>query len=51
MALTTGLDVPLPGGIPRKEWDDWHSLVLTDETNRVVSINLVLQHLDLDTDF
>lgn len=37
-ALTTGLDLPLPGGIARKDWDEWHTLILTDETNRVVCI-------------
>src|ERR1700730_15607305 len=37
LALSTGLDVPLPGGIPRSEWDEWHTLILTDELGRVVS--------------
>lgn len=36
-AVTTGLDVPLPGGIPLKEWDNWHTLILTDEIGRIVS--------------
>lgn len=37
MALSTGLDnVKLPGDIPFEEWDSWHSLILTDEINRVV---------------
>jgi hypothetical protein len=35
-AVTTGLDVPLPGGIPLKEWDNWHTLILTDEIGRIV---------------
>ncbi|KAH8802696.1 acyl-CoA dehydrogenase/oxidase [Xylogone sp. PMI_703] len=36
LALATGLDnVPLPGGIPAKEWDNWHTLILTDELSRV----------------
>jgi hypothetical protein len=37
LAVVTGLDIPLPGGIPLKEWDSWHSLILTDELGRVVS--------------
>lgn len=37
LAVTTGLDVPLPGGIPLKEWDNWHTLILTDEIGRIVS--------------
>jgi hypothetical protein len=36
-AVTTGLDIPLPGGIPLKEWDSWHTLILTDEIGRIVS--------------
>ncbi|RQM06618.1 hypothetical protein DH86_00001250, partial [Scytalidium sp. 3C] len=36
LAVTTGLDnIPWPGGIPAKEWDNWHTLILTDEINRV----------------
>lgn len=37
LAVTTGLDVPLPGGIPLREWDNWHTLILTDEIGRIVS--------------
>jgi hypothetical protein len=37
LAVTTGLDVPLPGGIPLVEWDNWHTLILTDEIGRIVS--------------
>jgi hypothetical protein len=37
LAVVTGLDIPLPGGIPLKEWDSWHTLILTDELSRVVS--------------
>lgn len=36
LALTTGLDVRLPGDIKRDDWDHWHTLVLTDEMARVV---------------
>ncbi|KAH8667618.1 acyl-CoA dehydrogenase/oxidase [Tricladium varicosporioides] len=36
LALSTGLkDVPLPGGIPFEEWDNWHTLIVTDEQSRV----------------
>lgn len=39
--VCTGLDnVRLPGDIPYKEWDQWHTLILTDEMARVVSHNL-----------
>jgi hypothetical protein len=44
-AVTTGLDVPLPGGIPLKEWDSWHTLILTDEIGRIVSSLLVPRKL------
>jgi hypothetical protein len=37
LAVGLGLDVPLPGGISLKEWDQFHSLVLNDELCRVVS--------------
>ena len=37
LALSTGLDVRLPGNIKRDEWDHWHTLVLTDVMARVVS--------------
>ena len=37
LALSTGLSgVTLPGGIPYEEWDCCHSLIVTDELNRVV---------------
>lgn len=39
LAVGLGLDVPLPGGIPLKEWDHFHSLVLSDELCRVVSFS------------
>ncbi|RDW64231.1 hypothetical protein BP5796_10733 [Coleophoma crateriformis] len=36
LALSTDLEnVPLPCGIPRKEWDEWHTLILTDELSRI----------------
>lgn len=38
-ALTTGLeDVRLPAGIPFREWDAWHSQIVTDELCRVVGL-------------
>ena len=37
LAVGLGLDVPLPGGIPLKEWDQFHTLVLIDELCRIVS--------------
>ena len=40
LAITTGLpNVKLPGDIPLEEWDSWHTLVLTDELNRLVSFS------------
>lgn len=34
--VCTGLDnVRLPGDIPFQEWDQWHTLILTDEMARV----------------
>ena len=42
-ALTTGLDVRLPGNIKRDDWDHWHTLVLTDEMARVVSFERISQ--------
>jgi hypothetical protein len=41
LAVVTGLDIPLPGGIPLKEWDSGHTLILTDEFSRIVSLNFV----------
>lgn len=36
LALSTGLsNVTLPGNIPAKEWDSWHTLIVTDELSRV----------------
>lgn len=42
-ALTTGLDVRLPGNIKRDDWDHWHTLVLTDEMARVVSCERIFR--------
>ncbi|CAG8957367.1 hypothetical protein HYFRA_00010793 [Hymenoscyphus fraxineus] len=36
LALSTGLrNVPLPGGIPSEDWDEWHTLIVNDELTRV----------------
>ncbi|KAG9240726.1 acyl-CoA dehydrogenase/oxidase [Calycina marina] len=36
LAITSGLpNVRLPGDIPFEEWDSWHTLILTDELNRL----------------
>lgn len=42
LALSTGLkNVPLPGGISFEEWDSWHTLIVTDEQSRVVSLGVL----------
>lgn len=42
--LTTPEDasnVPLPGNVPREEWDTWCSLIVSDEMNRVGFVGVV----------